>query len=110
MSMTGGVHGRQHPVGVSEKPAWPGVSRLMTQSRYGNCSAVDVIDAPGLPSPSSPIPSTGGPPQPWIAPASVMARRWCANASVSVDLLVGVADDGEGAAAGLFRRATRPSG
>src|SRR4029077_4455888 len=59
----------------------------MTQVRYGNCSAVDVIEMPLAFSISIQSDTVARRPTlPWTAPASVMARACSASASVSVDL------------------------
>src|SRR3954468_9203757 len=59
----------------------------MTQVRYGNCNAVDVIEMPLAFSISIQSDTVERRPAlPWTAPASVMARACSASASVSVDL------------------------
>ena len=59
----------------------------MTQSRYGNCNAVDVIEMPLAFSISIQSDTVERRPAlPWMAPASVITRACRASASVSVDL------------------------
>ncbi len=60
---------------------------MITQSRYGNCSAVEVMEMPRAFSISIQSDTVDlRPALPWMAPASLITRACSASASVSVDL------------------------